>query len=208
MAASGSGGINRTSAPASSARTEASPTEKPCAMPPISSASVTMIPLKPISSRRMPVRIFGESVAGRFGASSAGTAMWADMIESTPLAIAARKGAHSICSRRGLSPEMLARFMCVSVAVSPCPGKCLAVTRTFEPGAECAPSMNAETNFETSAGSSPYDLMLMMGLSGLLLTSASGKKIHCTPMARASFAVISPSTLASFGSREAANAIA
>ena len=98
--------------------------------------------------------------------------------------------------------------MCVSVAVSPCPGKCFAVVSTRAPGTECAPVMKAETKAETSAGFSPYERMLMIGLSGLLLTSASGKKSHCTPSARASFAVISPSMRASFGSRDAVKAIA
>ena len=41
-------------------------------------------------------------------------------------------------------------------------------------------------------GSSPKERMLMMGLSGLLLTSASGAKIQCTPAARASSAIILP----------------
>ena len=47
MAASGSEGMSSVSAPASSARTQASPELKPLAMPPISSASVTTSPLKP-----------------------------------------------------------------------------------------------------------------------------------------------------------------
>ena len=81
---------------------------------------------------------------------------------------------------------MVARFRCVSVAVSPCPGKCFAVTSTRDPATECAPSMNADTNSRHRPGSSPYERILMIGLSGLLLTSASGKKSHWTPRARAS----------------------
>ena len=145
IAASGSDGISRTSAPACTARTEASPTEKPCAMPPISMASVTMMPLNFICSRRMPRRILPDSVAGRFGSSIAGTARCAVITESVPLAMAARKGANSTRSRRSRSPAIVARFMWVSVSVSPWPGKCLAVTSTGVFTAACAPLTKADT---------------------------------------------------------------
>ena len=42
----------------------------------------------------------------------------------------------------------------------------------------------------TCLGSSPNERVLMMGFSGLELTSASGNQFHCTPMARASCAVM------------------
>jgi len=48
------------------------------------------------------------------------------------------------------------------------------------------------TNSDTRAGSSPNERVLIMGLPGLLLTSASGAKIHGTPAAFASSAVILP----------------
>ena len=135
-----------------------------------------------------------------------GTAIWADISESTPLRMAARKGAHSTFSRRARSPLSVAMFMCVSVAVSPWPGKCFAVTMIG--AAAWAPSMKAETMAETSSGFSPNERILMIGLSGLLFTSASGKNIHWIPRARASRAVISPSRLAVAGSREAVSAMA
>ena len=47
----------------------------------------------------------------------------------------------------------------------------------------------------------------MMGLSGLLLTSATGPKIQCTPTARASFAVMRPTVYASCERPAAATAI-
>jgi hypothetical protein len=53
--------------------------------------------------------------------------------------------------------------------------------------------MNAFTIAATVFGSSPKDRVLMIGFSGLLLTSATGKNTQCTPSARASRAVTTPS---------------
>ena len=44
------------------------------------------------------------------------------------------------------------------------------------------------TSAPTRAGSSPNDRMLITGLRGLLLTSATGAKLTCTPSARPSIA--------------------
>ena len=96
----------------------------------MSSASVTIRPLKPSSSRSTPVRIAWLIVAGAPLGSTAGNTTWAVMIVSTPAAMAALKGGRSIawnCSRLCVtcgSPKWL------STPVSPWPGKCLATAET------------------------------------------------------------------------------
>src|ERR1035438_5825941 len=77
-------------------------------------------------------------------------------------------------SRRSRPAVMVARLRCVSTAVSPWPGKCFAVVSTKLRLSEWAPSMKALTCAATSCGFSPKERMLMIGLSGLLLTSATG----------------------------------
>ena len=94
---------------------------------------------------------------------------------------------------------------CESTSVSPCPGKCLRVATT--PPA-CRPRTQAEARRATTAGSSPNERVLMTGLRGLLLTSATGAKLTCTPRARASTAVMRPASNASPSSPAAPNAIA
>ncbi len=190
MAASGTGGMSSTSAPASTARTAASPGANCEVTPPMSIASVTIRPWNFISSRSRPVRIFRESVAGTDGSgSNAGTARWPGMMELTPAAIAARKGTSSVASSSLRLPGTVASERCESTLTLPWPGKCFAVDK---PPFSSTPRMNCVTYSETCCGSSPNERMLMMGLSGLLLTSASGAKIQCTPAARASSAVILP----------------
>src|SRR5216683_948537 len=95
------------------------------------------------------------------------------MIVLTPAAMAARNGASSTRSRRARSPLTVGRSRCESVLVSPWPGKCFAVER---PPFSSTPRTNAATNSETRAGSSPKERVLMIGFSGLLLTSASDEK--------------------------------
>ncbi|MNX83795.1 hypothetical protein D3C86_1155710 [compost metagenome] len=87
-----------------------------------------MRPLKSSSSRKRPViaarlRVEGASIP------SSGRARCADMTEATSAAIAARKGGHSIASSRAREATTAGRRVCESVAVSPCPGKCLAQAR-------------------------------------------------------------------------------
>ena len=113
----------------------------------------------------------------------------ATMTESTPAAMALRNGASSTEFRRARSPVTWATLRCESVAVSPWPGKCLAVV--IIPPAR-APWMYAATRSPTCSGSSPKERVLIMGFAGLELTSASGKKFQCTPMARDSSAVMRP----------------
>ena len=90
--------------------------------------SVKMSPGKPSSWRSSPVRIGRLSVAGRPSVgSSAGSRMCDDITASMPAAIAARNGTSSTASSRARGCSTVARSRCVSTAVSPWPGKCLAV---------------------------------------------------------------------------------
>ncbi len=93
------------------------------------------------------------------------------MIACTPAAIAARNGASSTSSSAARDRAMRGRSWCESTAVSPCPGKCLAQAAT---PASCSPVIHAAVCRATMAGSAPKDRTPITGLSGLLLTSASG----------------------------------
>ena len=120
-----------TSAPASTARTAASPTPYPSEMARIRMASVRTRPSNPISSRRSSVRKKGERVAGGHpGPRIPGTATWAVMTASTPSSTARRKGTNSRASSRARSASTMGSSTWESVLVSPWPGKCLAVVRT------------------------------------------------------------------------------
>ena len=118
-----------------------------------------------------------------------GSAMWADITASTPAAIAARNGTSSTESRRAQLAAITGSAMCESVPVSPCPGKCLAVASIPW---SWRPRTSAATIRPTASGSSPNERVLMMGLAGLLLTSATGAKARWIPTARPSSAVIRP----------------
>ena len=56
----------------------------------------------------------------------------------------------------------------------------------------CRPRTYSVTNRDTVGGSSPNERMLMIGLAGLLLTSASGAKLTWMPTARPSTAAAAP----------------
>ena len=133
--------------------------------------------------------------------------MCAVMMESTLLAMAARKGTNSTKSIRSRDASILAMPIWLSTAVSPWPGKCLAQRRMGLAGSEWAPSMNAVTCAATSLGCWPKERILMMGLSGLLFTSATGAKIQWTPSALASLAVAAPSCQVAPRSSAALNAM-
>ncbi len=93
------------------------------------------------------------------------------MTASMPAAIAALNGTSSTASSRARGCSMTARSRWVSVAVSPWPGKCLAVD-SIPPA--WMPFRYAVAIRPTKAGSSPKERMLMMGFIGLLLTSTTG----------------------------------
>jgi hypothetical protein len=138
--------------------------------PAMSSASVTINPSNPSSSRSSPVRILCDIVAGTPG-SMAGITTCAVMIVSTPAAMSALNGGRSIwwicwsvCVTSG-RPKWL------STPVSPWPGKCLAT-------AETPPSWNpftcAAASVDTRPGSPPIDRIPITGLFGLMFTSETG----------------------------------
>ena len=124
------------------------------------------------------------SVAGT--SSSAGTTRWAVMIARVPAAIAARNGASStseqLLARR---PRRRAARGASRPSVAPWPGKCFAQAAT--PPA-CRPSTNAATWRATSAGSEPNERTPITGLSGFVLTSATGARSCVMPAARSSSA--------------------
>jgi len=120
---------------------------------------------------------------------SDGTAMCAVITPPIPGSIASRKGRSSTESRRVRSEWMTGSSRCESVSVSPCPGKCLPVA--IAP-CSCTPRTKDAPSTPTAAGSSPKERTLMIGLSGLELTSSTGAKGTWIPTARASRAVIRP----------------
>ena len=108
---------------------------------------------------------------------------------STPSAIARSKGGSSTVVKRSIEWGRAGNSRWESVAVSPCPGKCLAVVNT---GLDCVPWINAVVRSATTSGRSPKALILITGLCGLLLTSTTGASIQLIPTARASVAVTLP----------------
>ena len=55
-----------------------------------------------------------------------------------------------------------------------------------------APRMNAAPSSATRSGSAPKERVAITGFSGFEFTSSTGAKRTCTPLARASIAVIRP----------------
>ena len=203
-AAARSGGMRITSAPASSARTAASPRSNMRSTAPMSIASVKTSPPNSISSRRREVRTAGARVAGTFAPVIPGTVMWAVMIAPSPESIARRKGRSSTESMRSRLTRITGSEMCESIPVSPWPGKCLAVA--IAPWS-WTPLTKAAPRRATCAGSSPIARTLMTGFSGLLFTSSTGAKGTWTPIARPSSAVTRPISYAIPGSPAAPSAI-
>ena len=171
-AASASGGSSTTSAPAATAIAAAFSFPNRRLIACIDIESVNTSPSKPSSVRSRPVRMGRLSVAGSPSVgSSAGRRMCVDMTASIPAAIVASKGTSSTASRRERGCSITARSRWVSVAVSPWPGKCLAV-ESIPPA--WIPLMVATAIRPTNAGSSPKERTLMIGFVGLLLTSTTG----------------------------------
>jgi len=138
----------------------------------------------------MPVRMLGATVPGlTMPESMPGSAMWADITTSTPARMAARNGTSSSESSRAQVDVITGSARCESVPVSPCPGKCFAVASMPK---SCRPRTSAATMRPTWAGSSPNARVLMIGLAGLLFTSATGANASWTPTARPSSAVMRP----------------
>ena len=144
--------------------------------------SVRITPPNPIVPRSRSPRMTGDSVAGCSG-SRAGNMMCDVMTMSTPQSTAARKGTSSRRPSAWRSPSTRARPRCVSMLLSPCPGKCLAAAMI---PASWRPATAARTCRATASGSSPNDRMPMMEFSGLLFTSAAGARSAFRPAARSS----------------------
>ncbi len=141
---------------------------------------------------------------GASGPSTPGTRMWAVITPSTPARTASRKGGSSRVSSRAESASMRGSSRWESRSVSPWPGKCFAVVSS---PASWAPSTKAAARRPTRSGSSPKARVLMMGLSGSLLTSTTGAKVMWTPTARASRPVIRPASRANRSSSTAPSAM-
>ena len=124
------GGTSSWSAPARIAWTGATFGGYVAVAPAMSSASVTISPSKPSSSRSTPVRILCVIVAGAPDGSTAGNTTWAVMIVSTPAAMSALKGGRSICVELLQGVGHLGSPKWLSTPVSPWPGKCLATAET------------------------------------------------------------------------------
>ena len=76
-----------------------------------------------------------------------------------------------------------------SVAVSPCPGKCLAVAPT---PVLCTPRVQAAPCRATRSAVGPKLRTPMTGLSGSLLTSTSGAKVRVQPVRRSAHPTSAP----------------
>ena len=152
MARSTSSGRSTISVPASIARMAASPAQCESVMPPISRASVTIMPSKPSSFRSKSPLSSDVMVAGRSLFEIDGTAMWPTIIIPTPDSTAALNGARSTRSKSPRSAVMTGSEVCESVAVLPWPGKCLAVATILF---SCTPRIKARPNLSTISGVSP-----------------------------------------------------
>ncbi len=133
--------VSMASAPAMSDRTKPSAMPIVSAMARISSASVTIVPVKPRCSRSSPVVIGRLTVAGD-SASNAGTSRCPVMIARAPAAIPARNGASSSASSSSRSLVTVGSSWCESAVVAPWPGKCFGHAAT---PAACTPRTAAAT---------------------------------------------------------------
>ncbi len=119
IARSTSSGRRTISVPASIARMAASPAQCESVIPPISRASVTMIPSKPSSFRRRSPLSSGVNVAGSPLFDMDGTEICPTIIIPTPDSTAALNGARSTRSKSSRSAAMTGRDVWESVAVFP-----------------------------------------------------------------------------------------
>ncbi len=172
--------------PAAIARTAASPGEAILVIAAIFIESDTIRPSNP-GRNSVPITV-GLKVAGCFAGSIAGSSICATMTAAAPAAMPLLNGGSSMASSRSRGCATIGRPRWESTSVSPWPGKCLSVASM---PASCRPRAKPDTIAPTRAGSSPNERMLITGLRGLLLTSATGAKSMCTPSARDS----APTTL-------------
>ena len=100
------------------------------------------------------------------------------MTARTPPATAARNGTSSRPASTSAPTATVGSARCESIAVAPCPGKCL--THAATP-ASWRPATNAATWRATTSASAPNERTPMTGLPGSLLTSAHGARSRSTP---------------------------
>ena len=85
-------------------------------------------------------------------ASICGKPICATIIEPMPASTIERNGTSSTFSNRSREKFIIGKPRCESTAVSPCPGKCFAVAKTFP---DCKPCVKAAAKRPTSSGFSP-----------------------------------------------------
>ena len=137
----------------------------------MSRASVTTTPSKP-SCSRSSASTFGLSVAGSSW-SIARTRRWEVITAATPASKVAANGTSSRAVRVAASAVTTGSSRWLSWSVSPWPGKCLEHAAT---PVSWTPITQAAACAATSAASDPKLRVPMTGLSGVLLTSATGPR--------------------------------
>ena len=123
-----------------------------------------------------------ENVAGA-SLVSAGTRMWAVMIDLVPASIAAANGGRSRSCSNSTDASTVGSSRWESATVAPWPGKCLAQAAT---PACWSPSTAAAAWAATSFGSAPKLRVPMMGLSSAVLTSTVGARSRLIPASSSS----------------------
>ncbi|CAI8270316.1 MAG: Uncharacterised protein [Flavobacteriaceae bacterium] len=124
--------INKTSFPALNANISKLPFDLKLESPFISNASVIIKPLKPKSFFKSSVTIEYDKVDGRpIVFSRLGTSKCAIITLSKPLLIKFLKGFNSTFKILSFLCLIIGKVLCESVLVSPCPGKCFALDKTF-----------------------------------------------------------------------------
>ena len=170
----GSGGINKTSAPARNARTAATPPRACACTPSMSRASVTTRPSKPISRRSRPLVIGRETLAGT-SASRARTAMCPVITAGAWARIAAANGTRSVARSSGIPRRCTGSARWLSTSSEPWPGKCFTTGST---PADSMPSIAATTCRATRPGRPPAAREPTTASRSPTLTSAYRRQHH------------------------------
>ena len=136
----------------------------------MSRASVTVTPSNCSCPRSRSRRTAADRLVGR-SSSWPGSAKWPVMTIRAPASSAARNGTSSRSASSAFVRGTSGSSWCGSAAVSPAPGKCLAVAAT---PSSCRPRTVAAASLPTASGSSPKLRIPSAGLAGLLATSHTG----------------------------------
>src|SRR6266571_5356726 len=170
--------MSRMSAPAASALTAAASSPQCRSIARIRRSSVTTGPPKPSSSRRSPVMVARESVAGNSGSSARLKTCAVMMPSASRSAISIRYGVSS--GQRSAVSVTSTKPLCESPWLEPCPGKCLRAVST--PSA-CNPRITARAWAVTSRGSALKlrPAPTITGFLGLQPTSTTGARFQLIP---------------------------